>query len=76
MHVGLIKPLKRGGPHRLRRPRRPMRGMILYQDASKHRWYGDDYCDLVVTLDDATSEITSTFFLRRGGHEQLLPGHS
>lgn len=60
--VGLVVPVKQGGAHRLRRPRRPMRGMMLHQDASRHQWFGDEYCDLVVTLDDATSEITSAFF--------------
>jgi hypothetical protein len=64
---GLVAPSKRGGPHRLRRPRRPMTGMMIHQDASKHRWFGEDYCDLVVTMDDATSEITSAFFCEEEG---------
>lgn len=65
--TGLVKPSKRGGPHRLRRPRRPMRGMMIHQDASKHIWFGDSPCDLVVTMDDATSEITSAFFCAEEG---------
>lgn len=65
--AGLVHKGKRGGDHRLRRPRRPMEGMMLHQDASKHQWFGDDYCDLVVTLDDATSEITSAFFCEEEG---------
>jgi transposase len=65
--AGLVAPGKRGGPHRLRRPRRPMRGMMIHQDASKHRWFGEDYCDLVVTMDDATSEVTSAFFCEEEG---------
>jgi hypothetical protein len=65
--AGLVTPSKRGGAHRLRRPRRPMAGMMLHQDASKHVWFGEDYCDLVVTLDDATSEITSAFFCAEEG---------
>ena len=40
------------------RPRRPMPGMLLHIDGSKHRWLHDDlWHDLIVTLDDATSEI-------------------
>ena len=40
------------------RPRRPMPGMLLHIDGSKHRWFQDDrYYDLMVILDDATSEI-------------------
>lgn len=65
--AGLLTPSKRGGPHRLRRPRRPMRGMMIHQDASKHRWFGEEYSDLVVTMDDATSEITSAFFCAEEG---------
>lgn len=70
--TGAIMPARRGGPHRLRRPRRPMRGMMIHQDASKHCWFGDSLCDLVVTLDDATSEITSAFFcLEEGTHSSF-----
>ena len=33
-------------------------GMLLHIDGSKHRWFQDDrYYDLIVILDDATSEI-------------------
>lgn len=72
--AGLVAPSKRGGPHRLRRPRRPMRGMMIHQDASKHLWFGEEYCDLVVTLDDATSEITSAFFCEEEGTNSSFRG--
>ena len=72
--AGLVAPSKRGGPHRLRRPRRPMRGMMIHQDASKHRWFGEVYCDLVVTMDDATSEITSAFFCQEEGTNSSFRG--
>jgi hypothetical protein len=65
--TGAITPSSRGGPHRLRRPRRAMRGMMIHQDASKHVWFGESPCDLVVTIDDATSEITSAFFCAEEG---------
>lgn len=65
--TGAITPLSRSGPHRLRRPRRAMRGMMIHQDASKHLWLGESSCDLVVTMDDATSEITSAFFCAEEG---------
>src|SRR5271166_2074648 len=56
--AGLVARRKRRGPHRRRRPRRPMAGMLLHIDGSKHRWFQDDrYYDLIVILDDATSEI-------------------
>ena len=56
--AGLAARRKRRGSHRRRRPRRPMPGMLLHVDGSKHRWFQDDrYYDLIVILDDATSEI-------------------
>jgi hypothetical protein len=49
---------RKRGPHRQRRPRRPMPGMMLHIDGSKHRWFQDDrHYDLIVILDDATGEI-------------------
>jgi len=56
--AGLVARRKKRGSHRRRRPRRPMTGMLLHIDGSKHGWFSDDrYYDLVVILDDATSEI-------------------
>ena len=31
--------------------------MMLHQDASSHAWVAGEMWDLVVTLDDATSEV-------------------
>jgi len=56
--AGLVARRKKRGSHRRRRPRRPMPGRLLHIDGSKHRWFQDDrYYDLIVILDDATSEI-------------------
>src|SRR5436305_4002955 len=56
--AGLVAKRHKRGPHRRRRPRRPMTGMLLHIDGSKHRWLNDDrWYDLIVILDDATSEI-------------------
>jgi transposase len=56
--AGLVARRRKRGPHRKRRPRRPMPGMMLHIDGSKHRWFQDDrYYDLIVILDDASSEI-------------------
>lgn len=70
----LITPCKRGGPHRLRRPRKPMRGMMLHQDGSRHEWSPGQVWDLIVTLDDATSEIYSAFFVLEEGTESSFQG--
>ncbi len=43
---------------RKRRPRRPLPGMMLHLDGSQHDWFQDEgWYDLIVILDDATSEI-------------------
>jgi transposase len=56
--AGLVTRKKKRGSHRRRRPPRPLPGMLLHIDGSKHRWFQDErYYDLLVILDDATSEI-------------------
>src|SRR5580765_292489 len=56
--AGLVAKRHKRGPHRRRRPRRPMVGMLLHIDGSKHRWLNDDrWYDLIVILDDANTEI-------------------
>jgi len=56
--AGLVKARKHRGKHRKRRPRRPLPGMLLHIDGSQHRWFCDDrWYDLVVIMDDATSEV-------------------
>jgi len=56
--AGLVRQRRQRGPHRKRRPRRPLPGMLLHLDGSRHRWFCDErWYDLLVVLDDATSEI-------------------
>jgi transposase len=56
--AGLVGKRRKRAPHRRRRERRPLPGMLLHIDGSKHRWFQDDrWYDLIVILDDATSEI-------------------
>lgn len=64
---GRIRPAPRRGAHRRKRPRRPMEGMMLHQDGSHHEWVPGELWDLIVTLDDATSEISSAFFVAEEG---------
>jgi hypothetical protein len=43
-------------------------GMMLHQEGSRHEWLvGIDAMDLIVTMDDATSEIYSAFLLPEEG---------
>ena len=56
--AGLVARGRQRGVHRQRRPRRPLPGMLLHIDGSRHRWFQDErWYDLVVILDDATSEV-------------------
>ncbi len=56
--AGLVAKRHKRGAHRRRRPRRPLPGMLLHIDGSKHQWLNDErWHDLIVILDDATSEI-------------------
>jgi transposase len=72
---GLVKPAPRRSAHRKKRPRRPMAGMLLHQDASRHDWLdGAPPLDLVVTLDDATSAIYSAFLVAEEGTASSFRG--
>ena len=71
----LVRPEKRKGGHRRKRERKPCVGMMLHQDASKHVWLeGQPAHDLIVTLDDATSEIYSAFLVEEEGTMSTLRG--
>jgi transposase len=74
--AGHVKKSKRGGDHRLRRERRPMPGMMIHQDGSTHDWIpGLGYdVDLIITMDDGNSEITSGFFVLEEGTDSSFQG--
>lgn len=56
--AGLVRKSRKRGVHRRRRARRPLPGMLLHLDGSTHAWFQDERrYDLLVILDDATSEI-------------------
>src|SRR5579862_9491707 len=59
---GLVATSCKRGVHRLKRERAPMEGMMLHQDGSDHEWVPNQRWDLIVTMDDATSEHYSMFF--------------
>ncbi len=56
--AGLVARGRKRGVHRKRRERRPLPGMLLHIDGSRHQWFQDErWYDLIVILDDATGEI-------------------
>lgn len=67
--AGLVGKAARGGKHRKKRVRRPLAGMLMFQDGSTHCWLPEraDQQDLIVTLDDATGCIASIFLTDQEG---------
>ena len=74
--TGLVQQATQRSAHRKKRPRRPMVGMMLHQDASTHAWLAGDAGkqDLVVTMEDATSEIYSIFLVDEEGTASSFQG--
>jgi transposase len=64
----------RRGAHRRKRPRRALPGMMLHQDGSTHQWVAGQWWDLIVTMDDATSETLSAFFVAEEGTMSCFQG--
>jgi transposase len=65
--AGVVVRAPRRGAHRKKRPRKPVPGMMLHQDGATHEWVPGCQWDLIVTLDDATSELSSAFFVEEEG---------
>ena len=63
----LVKKAKGKGKHRRHRARAPLTGMRIHQDGSTHLWVPGKYWDLIVTMDDATNEHYSMFFIEQEG---------
>jgi transposase len=72
---GLVRPKRKHSVHRKKRVRRPLPGMMLFQDGSTHEWLvGQPPLDLIATLDDATSEIYSIFLVEQEGTASTFRG--
>jgi len=74
--AGLVQAATKRSAHRKKRPRRPLVGMLLHQDASTHAWLPGNAGkhDLVVTMDDATSALYSAFLVDEEGTASSLRG--
>ena len=70
----LVSKAPRKGAHRKRRPRAPYTGMMLHQDGSRHEWVAGKFWDLIVTMDDATGEHYSMFFVEEEGTQSSFRG--
>lgn len=74
--AGLVRPAPRRSAHRKKRPRRPVPGMLLHQDGSRHLWLPAlaRQIDLIVTMDDASNEIYSAFLVEEEGTDSSFRG--
>lgn len=72
--AGLVKKGKQKGAHRKRRERSPLPGLMIHQDGSTHEWVPSQKWDLIVTMDDATNEHYSMFFVEEEGTHSSLRG--
>jgi transposase len=72
--AGPVARAPRRGAHRKKRPRKPLPGMMLHQDGSTHEWVPGCQWDLIVTLDDATTEIYSAVFVEEEGTMSSFQG--
>ena len=70
----LVPKYQRRGAHRKRRERSALPGMMIHQDGSTHQWVPDQQWDLIVTMDDATSEHYSMFFVDEEGTSSSFRG--
>jgi transposase len=71
---GLVSKVSKRGVHRKRRERSPLAGMMLHQDGSTHEWVPGKKWDLIVTMDDATNEHYSMFFVDEEGTASSFQG--
>jgi transposase len=72
--AGQVARATRRGAHRKKRPRKPLPGMMLHQDGSRHEWVPGCQWDLIATLDDATTELYSAFFVEEEGTMSSFQG--
>jgi len=70
----LVPKAKARGVHRKRRERSPWPGLMIHQDGSTHEWVAGQHWDLIVTMDDATNEHYSMFFVEEEGTLSSLRG--
>ena len=70
----LVPKADKRGAHRKRRERSALPGMMIHQDGSTHEWVAGQQWDLIVTMDDATSEHYSMFFVEEEGTASSFAG--
>ncbi|WP_273704918.1 ISNCY family transposase [Candidatus Accumulibacter cognatus] len=72
--AALVPQAKARGAHRKRRERSPWPGLMIHQDGSRHEGVAGQKWDLIVTMDDATNEPYSMFFVEEEDTMSSLQG--
>jgi transposase len=72
--AGLLERGKAKGAHRKKRERRPLPGMLIHQDGSRHERLAGQWHDLIVTMDDATGEHYEMRLVEEEGTASSLAG--
>ena len=74
--AGLVERYKKRGAHHKKRERKPLPGMMLHVDGSRHRWIPglDQYQDMIVIFDDATSEVYYARLVDEESTETVMAG--
>lgn len=70
----LVPKGEKRGTHRKRRERSALPGMLIHQNGSTHEWVAGQKWDLINTMDDATSEHYSLFFVEEEGTVSSMRG--
>jgi predicted transcriptional regulator len=70
----LVEAGKKKGAHRKKRDRMALPGMMIHQDGSRHEWIAGQWWDLIVTMDDATSQHYSMFLVEEEGTASSFQG--
>src|SRR3954470_16407466 len=72
---GLVSKAPKRSAHRKKRVRRPLPGMLVFQDGSRHAWLPQGpELDLVVTMDDATGAMLSAILVEEEGTASSFSG--
>ena len=70
----LVPKTEKRGAHRKRREPCALPGKMIHQDGSTHEWVAGKIWDLIDTMDDATSEHYSMFFVEEEGTASSFQG--
>jgi transposase len=74
--AGLVERHRKRGAHHKKRERKPLPGMMLHVDGSRHQWIPglEGYQDLIVVFDDATSEMYYARLVEEESTETVMAG--